>query len=92
MFKRGIGIVAIITVLLCLGGCTMKSNNTNNTQTKDQNVVLTDQQKEILTKEEFTKLNEDFLMQHTISRIGAYVFISDKVWKTYDELMKFTTL
>ncbi len=79
MFKRGIGIVAIITVLLCLGGCTMKSNNTNNTQTKDQNVVLTDQQKEILTKEEFTKLNEDFLMQHTISRIGAYVFISDKV-------------
>lgn len=52
MFKRGIGIVEIITVFLCLGVCTMKSNNTNNTETKGQNVVLTDQQKEILTKEE----------------------------------------
>lgn len=36
MFMRGIGIVAIITVFLCLGECTMKSNNTNNTETKDR--------------------------------------------------------
>lgn len=52
MFKRGIGIVAIFIMILCLGGCRMSANYTNNTETKDQNVVLTDQQKEILTKEE----------------------------------------
>lgn len=214
MFKRGIGIVAIFIMILCLGGCRMSANYTNNTETKDQNVVLTDQQKEILTKEELpldysqltgkqkiylsmaddmltyvnekyapygvnftyiayhhpelldkearilivpdgydseidtvevskkdgnyeddyldfavriefekllnkhfaeflpeeqfrvyvssldvgdvkteelTKLNEDFLMQHTISRIGAYILISDEICKTDDELMKFTT-
>ena len=41
--------------------------------------------------EELTKLNENFLMQQAISRIGVYTLISDEICKTDDELMKFTT-